>query len=464
VSLLTGPLPFSITLVELTFRGPIVFLVILLSGAAPAFSQATGSQHLPGGLFGGGEVSRRVHHKLDFSLSLVEANDSDTPAELRGIGPSDTVSSGYSTMFMGNGEYHWDHSRVQVGATGASVLRRYDQPQSVRSVSGSGGLGLAARLGGRTTLLANQSVAYSPSYLYGLFPSDAVKNPGDAVPVAADYAISDSESYQYGTTLTLTRGLTRRSRLSATGEFQYTDYLHETGTQRDLNSEGVHGEYSNSLARNTALRLGYRYRTGKFGYGVGAIATDPGVTATEQGIDFGVAYSRPLSATRRMMFSSNFGSSTVATPISSAAGTGANRLIRLSGDVAAGWQFTSSWQTRATFRRGLEYVAQLTEPVYIDGFSAELGGLVTRRIDVQTSARYSSGVSALNRDALAFGTRGADLRMQYAVTRSLAVYTQYLYYFYDFTGNAQLPTGIPSGLERHGVRAGLTLWVPAVRR
>jgi hypothetical protein len=450
--------------VELTFRGPIVFLVIFLYGAAPAFSQATGSQPSPGGLFGGGNVDRRVHHKLDFSLSLVEANDSDTPAELRGIGPSDTLLSGYSTMFMGNAEYHWDRSRVQVGATGASVLRRYNQLQGVRSVSASGGLGLSVRLGGRTTLLANQSAAYSPSYLYGLFPSDAVKDLGEAVPVAPDYAINDSESYFYDTTLTLTRGLTRRSRLSATGEFQYTDYLHETGTRRDLNSGGVHGEFSSNLARNTAVRVGYRYRTGKFGYATGAIATEPGISATEHGVDVGVEYSRPLSATRRMSFEFSFGSSIVNTPGSSVAETGTGPFYGLSGDLGVTWQFTRGWQTRATFRRGLEYVAQLSEPVFATGFSADVGGFIARRIDVLASVRYSRGASALNRDVLRFDTYGSDLRIRYALMRSLAAYGQYLYYFYDFTGNAQLPTGIPSGLERNGVRAGLTLWVPAVRR
>lgn len=449
---------------QLTFRGPIVFLVVLLSTATPAFSQATGSQHSHGGLFGGGDVGRRVHHKLDFSLSLVGANDSDTPVEVRAIDPSNALMSGYSTMFMGNAEYQWDRSRVKVGATGASVLRRYNQLHDVGSVSASAGVGLWARLGGRTTLLANQSAAYSPSYLYGLFPSDAVRNPGDAIPVAPDYAVSNSASYFYGTTLTLTRGLTRRSRLSATAEFQYTDYVQEAGRRRDLNSQGVHGEFLSNLARNTAVRFGYRYRTGRFGYAAEAIATEPGVSATEHGLDVGIEYSRPLSATRRMVFSSSFGSSTVNTPMSSRNGTDANRLIRLSGDIGVAWQFTRSWQTRGTFRHGLEYVAQLSEPVYLDGFSAELGGLITPRIEVLGSARYSSGASALNRDALTFDTHGADFRVQYAVTRSLAVYAQYLYYFYDFTGNARLPTGIPSGLERNGVRAGLTLWTPAVRR
>ena len=451
---------------KLTFRAPTVLLVvaILLSGAAPAFPQATGFEPSSGGLFGGGDVGRRVRHKLDFSLSLVEAYDSDANAELLGTGPTDTLLRGHSTMFMSNAEYRWEGPRVQVGATGASVLRRYNQLGKVRTVSHTAAVGLSAGLGGRTTLLANQTANYSPSYLYGLFPGDAVTNPGDAVPAAPDYAISDSESYFYGTTLTLTHGLSLRSRLSATGEFQYTDYLNETGTRRDLNSQGIRGEFSSNLARNTAVRAGYRFRTGKFGYVADAIATEPGVSATEHSVDVGVQYSRPLSAIRRMVFEFNFGSSTVATPVSSGPGIGVNRFFWLSGDIAAAWQFSRSWQTRGTFRRGLEYVAQLSEPVFVDGFSAELEGLITPRIDVLVSARYSSGASALNRDALTFDTYGADLRVRYALTRSLAVYGGYLHYFYDFQRTTQLPTGIPSSLERNGLRAGLTLWVPALRR
>jgi hypothetical protein len=160
----------------------------------------------------------------------------------------------------------------------------------------------------------------------------------------------------------------------------------------------------------------------------------------------------------------SFGSSIVNAPVSSVAEAGSGRFYGLSGDLAAAWQFARGWQTRGTVRRGLEYVAQLSEPVFATGFSADLGGFITPRIDVLASARYSSGGSALNRDALTFDTYGVDLRIRYALTRSLAVYGQYLYYFYDFTGNAQLPTGIRSGLERNGVRAGLTLWVLGLRR
>ena len=41
---------------------------------------------------------------------------------------------------------------------------------------------------------------------------------------------------------------------------------------------------------------------------------------------------------------------------------------------------------------------------------------------------------------------------------------EYLYYFYDFGEGTPLLVGIPPGLERNGVRAGFTLWMPALRR
>jgi len=443
---------------KLTSRASIVVVAVLLYGTTPAFPQEAGFQPLPGGLFGATE-NRTARHRLDFSLSLAEAYDSDVPPELRGIGPSDALVSGGSTMFMGHTEYHWQSSRVQVGATGESALRHYNQLAQLKPFSYSGGIGLSARLGGRTTLLANQTAAYSPSYLYGLFPSTAADSPGDAIPAAPDYAASDFDSFTYGTTVALTQGLTPRSRFSASGEIRYTDIAHETATLGDVNSQGIRGEFSHNLALHTAVQIGYEFRAGTFGYG-GVVA--PGASATEQRILVGFEHSRQLSATRRMIFDANLGSSVVS-PSASADGSDPRRKYLPSGDVTVAWQFSESWQARAAFRRGLEYVPGLSEPVFANGFTADVGGLLTSRLDCTASARYSRGASAFNRDALAFDTYGADLRIRFAVTRTLAVYGAYLYYFYDFP-RAALAPGVPPSLERNGVRAGLTLWIPAVRR
>jgi hypothetical protein len=446
--------------VELTFRVRLIVLIIavLLSGATPASPQPTGLVRIPPGVFGGSS-DRPMRHKLDFSVSLIEAKDSEPAVDLRDVLPPDTVLGGYSTMFVGNVEYRWQGPRVQVGAVGESALRYYSQVQAVKNVSHTAGVGLSAHLGERTMIMANQTAVYTPSYLYGLFLGDSVSKPGVAVPAAPDYAIRDADSYSYGTTLTLTQGLTRRSRLSATGTFDYTNFVHQTASQPNLRSQGMHGEFSRNLARHTAVRIGYGYRNGAFGYG--------DVSATEHVLGAGVEHTRVLSATRRMVFEFNVSSSSLSVPASnpgSASGSLSGNLYRLSADAGLGWQFSTAWQAHGRFRRGLEFVAGLSEPVYVDGFAAELAGLVTPRLDVVASGRYSSGKSALYREALTFDTYGAELQIRYALMRGLAVYGEYLYYFYDFTGNARLAPGIPPGLERNGIRAGLTLWVPAFRR
>ena len=286
-------------------------IALLLADATPVLSQTTGVRPLPGGLFAGSD-KRRVKQKLEISFSVVEANDSDVPAEATGVLPTDALLSGYSTLLAANMDYGWQGSRVQFRATGASAMRYYSDIESVQSASYSVGIGASARLGGRTTLFANQSVAYLPSYLNAVFPQQAVTEPGTAAPPAPNYAVSDTETYSYGTTVTSTRGLSRRSHVSATGDFQYTDFVHETSARPDLRSGGVRGEYSRNLSRNLALHGGYRYRSGTFAYG-GAFAL-ANLSTTEHGPDVGVAYIRPVSETRRLSLGFTTGGSALSVP------------------------------------------------------------------------------------------------------------------------------------------------------
>ena len=45
----------------------------------------------------------------------------------------------------------------------------------------------------------------------------------------------------------------------------------------------------------------------------------------------------------------------------------------------------------------------------------------------------------------------------------LAVYGEYVAYRYEFTNAAGLPAGLPPKVDRQGVRAGLTLFLPVLR-
>ena len=63
-----------------------------------------------------------------------------------------------------------------------------------------------------------------------------------------------------------------------------------------------------------------------------------------------------------------------------------------------------------------------------------------------------------------FKTYTGTVRLSYPVTRTFAAHVEYLYYFYDTLGSTPIAPGIASRVERNGVRAGLTLRVPALRR
>ena len=442
-------------------RVPSLVAVVIATFVAPtglASAQGVAPPRTPQGLFGGIRPDANATKRLDLTLSLVEGYDDDVPKALQStVDPTSLQSGGLSTIVNAGAGFAWRGERVEVGANAASALRHYAELGETRSVGHSAGLGMSARLPGRATLLMNQAAAYSPTYLYSLFPTGASIEPGDAATTTPDYSVSDFESYSYTTTMTLRHDLTRRNSVSAAGEFAYTDRLRETALWSDISSYNLRGEYSQGLGRNASVTAEYRYRSGKFGYG------GDGIT-TEMGVSVGVNYTRPLSATRRASVRFNLGSSGTDLPESATNKVGFERQYRAVGDVGVDYQFGRTWQARANLRRGMEYLADLPVPVFADGVGAAVDGLISRRVDVSASAGYSNGESALSRDSLRFDTYTGNLRVRYALSRTFAMYGEYLYYYYDFRGSAQLLAGIPPGLERNGVRAGLTLWVPALRR
>jgi len=83
---------------------------------------------------------------------------------------------------------------------------------------------------------------------------------------------------------------------------------------------------------------------------------------------------------------------------------------------------------------------------------------------VSASAGYVVGESVLQRDNGHFDTYTGTVRARYSVTRSFAVYGQYLYYYYNLRGQAALAPDLPKVFEQHGLRFGLMLWARPLSR
>ncbi len=74
-------------------------------------------------------------------------------------------------MLTGSAEYARTRRRTQLAGTAQTAFRYYQGLNEIESVSHTAGLGANFRLPRTASFRVNQSAAYSPSYLYQLFPA-----------------------------------------------------------------------------------------------------------------------------------------------------------------------------------------------------------------------------------------------------------------------------------------------------
>jgi hypothetical protein len=421
-----------------------------------ALAQPVGSDRPFRGLFGAQELT--MGHSLGLSAVLVQAYDDNVTADVGGnpaLGAADALG-GYFTMLQTSADYDWRTRRVQMGLGVASALRYFSPVERLMNAGQSAALGVAVQLPKRTNLFVNQNVTYSPSYLHSLFPEPTDPSPGTAPTLAPDYTVDDLESLAYGTTASLSRGFTQRGTVGLVADYRKTDFTGATALRPGVTAAGLRGQFSRTMSRNTSFRATYRYGTGQF--------EGERDKTVEHGIDVGFDYARPLSKTREATFAFSLGTSTLDVPESTEVGRVAGRRYRLVGDVTFGYPLSRTWQLRAQYRRRLEYVAGLTEPVYADGFSSSVQGNFSPTFGLVASAGYSSGYSGQLRRASTFATYFGSVRVQKSLTSHLAAYGEYLYYYYDFSGSALLVPGMPRTLERNGARVGVTVWLTALQK
>jgi hypothetical protein len=435
--------------------------MLVVAGVAPCLAQAPADVQA--------NPNQQERQTLDASVSLTAAYDSD----VSGWGPATQFfgpeSIAHSNQFATTAEYRWTARDVEIRASGTSAWLQDRQTGMVAGLSRSGAAGLTARLPRRTTLLFNQTAVSSPSNLYNLFPRAAVTGPGTAPPTAHDYSANDFDSSVYSARATLTHEATRRLGFSfnAAGELSETATLATTAGPSELASYEMSGRFAHLLTRNTRTTGQYSYRAGNFqGNNVAPVIglrIERGLRIAEHAVEIGLTHSRPFSATRRTVFNVVVGG-VVVSPLQQPL-AGPIRLTesyRLIGQAGAEYLFRKTWQAGAMYRRGVDYVPGLTEPVLTDGLTARMGGYFTRRIDVVATAAYASGISALKLAGPRFDTYTSEVKLRLALGQAVSVHGEYLYYLYDFRRYAPLVPGMPLALERNGLRVGLTLSVPTL--
>jgi hypothetical protein len=165
-------------------------------------------------------------------------------------------------------------------------------------------------------------------------------------------------------------------------------------------------------------------------------------------LNLGGDYARPLSASRRAFIAFSAGSAAVESR---------DRLhLRAIGDADFWYEFKQSWVGALRYRRGVSFIDEIADPMFSDGVSAELTGLLSPRLDFTGSSTYARGAVGV-RDSSSYQMYGARAQLRYALSRVLAVYGDYLLFHYDFAESILLIGGLPSAFDRQAVRVGLTL-------
>lgn len=313
---------------------------------------------------------------------------------------------------------------------------------------------VSKQVGQHTTLSASEYVSYAPYFPFGAYPmlgspygtTDLLL----AVSPNLALAVVPTTVYRYHLSGDVSHQLSSRNTVTLNVMWQRADVQNDSN---DYTTRQVGGRFTRAMSRNLTLRLGYGYRDGDYGGGTRFRAHN---------IDVGVDYHRVLSFSRRTTFAFTTGTTLLAGGAYGSVSSGLGRYqFRLLGSADLDHHIGQTWVARVSYRRDWQFVEGFVAPLFTDAVSLGVGGSLSRRATLGANGSYRYGAMGYS-NANRHNAYGATGWIRYAATRSLFIYSQYLYYQYGFATTALLPVGIPQTFARNGVRAGVFFSVPLI--
>ena len=424
----------------------------LMFAAVPAGAQSSRPSRPYRGLFASGTAD--AGQVLSVSGAFAGGWDTDVLADARGgnrVGGSGW--SGGLGSLSGGLSYSLQQDELALSASlGTSV--RYYPSFAERFLHGeSGSFSLSTRLGARVGLALSASASYRPYAISSLFP-DSVPSPISEPAVPDLETTIDWDPYaSYTADAGLSYRLSNRTSLSAgvnylTAERSGYPSLDTTSpdfTRSNFSRYGARASLSHGVARGLALRLGY-------GQNVARYENDREIV--NHVIDAGVDYNRALSISRRTTLS--FSTGTAITETRSV------RRFMLVGAANLLHEIGRSWHAHVGYGRQVHIHEAWLDPVMSDALSAGVGGLLTRRLQFNAGVRGALGKIGVHSDAPGFDAVFGQSSLSFAVTRFMSLGLNYSYYRHQFDEGAALPLLVRSSMDRHSIRASVSLWAPLV--
>lgn len=391
------------------------------------------------GLFGGDDESLQG---LSVSGSLGAGYDTDLASDASDVDGGNTDfgnrPGGVLGQFSGSLAYFVSRGSANLSANAGTTGRYYPSATDKLLRRHNAGIQGSTPIGAGFTV--SGSASYSPFRVWDLYttPVPARSEASDAF----DFGSSSAHYLAYSGSLGGGWQLSRR--LSFGASYRYGG----RAASADIPKHASHSAGANmryDLARGLALNLGYGYREARYE------DRDKYVT---HGINAGIDFSRALSFSRRTTLSFSTGTSAAGSPSS-----GEGLQYYAVGDAALSHEIGRTWRATVSYSRSLQISEYWPEPIFSDGVSGGLTGLVNRRVQVHSRAGASSG-QVSTEDSGGFDTYFADAGVTFSLTRHVGFGTSYRYYHHQFSEAFRLLPGMPPVLDRHSLHAHVTVWAP----
>jgi hypothetical protein len=432
------------------YSSGLCFLALVCLGSETTLAQ-TQTEGPSQGVFRGSEPTAAGGQTLALTGSLFGGYDDDLSATGigeagAGRGPSGAGKhSGLDLGFI----YARGGRDVQFSASTSNTVRYYPDFSDLLPTSHAASAALRIRLTPRSNVSAQIASVYTPDFTFAptLAPDATAR---DFQPLLAPYRDYAFSTLTYDANLGFNRELSSRSNLSARLGKRYTDFRKTPGKSTD---QGAGVEFSNRFHRNTRMSLSYNHRQN---YYASVVAADgEGRRTSVQDFDVRIDRDWPMSPTRGMAFHVRMGPSLLQQ----------GRLQRYTANAGGGFEYRlRTWATEVSYRRGVNFVEGVADPIPSDSGNIAIRGLLGRRLNLLIDASLVTGEIGLDLQGSAYDSYSGIARLQLAVSRSVAVFGDYLYQQYSFGNGTPLPATYPRTRERHGVRVGMDLSVPLLKQ
>ena len=417
------------------FAAGLAVCVLMLLQSRTVEAQSTKAYR---SLFGQRERDSKRQPSIDFTMSLIDGYDTGSDELAAGSGDLGARRGGYSNLDAAI-RYTRVRRQRRLRLDTSNSLRYQAELRQVLVSNYQASAAFDTPLWRSGHLDLNQSFTYTPYYQLELFPALAVDVSQPPQAPSSDYAVSKQSMSTSSTAIGLTQSLSRRASL----QFGYERRLATIG-------ESVGG----LLTQNASIMLtrrGHRYAAWHIGgaTNVGQYGqTDRMGRTRTQEVQVGLDYAR-----RRASIAFSSGSSFIS--------QSGRIYYRMTGNGALKVEMSRKWTANVRYNRSLRFVEALPYPFFSDSISVGVNGQPARRLSVGTSIGYSTGEVGVSREGGTFGTYTGSVQMTVPVTRHYALYSEYLYYHYQFTEQAVAGL-LPPRLGRHTTRVGLKLWFPVL--